>query len=141
MTKGQVMKDRKYVCRLRDVAIMIIERDLYSMTWREYSAAPRMYVSIEDETVLENLMNRKRRPYSVYKTMMRGSLLGQIFDLGKLQWSQYAGCSCPCSPGFILPMQTLNMGGRTFSHFDVWVTFEHTPAVDEKKEARELVLS
>ena len=129
----------KYTCRLRDMNILVIRRDP-TLTQREYNAAPRMYVSA-DETVLENLMNRRRRPYNVYKTMIRGSLLGQIFDLGKLSWSQYAGCSCPCSPGFVLPHQTLSIGGHTFNRFDVWVTFDKSPSVDETKAPRQLALA
>ena len=127
-----------YTCRLRDIKVTIHQRDS-RLPWREYSAAPRMYVGVKDESILDNMMNRKRRPYNVYKTMIHGSLLGQMFDLSKLQWSQYAGCSCPCSPGFILPKQVLNIGGHTFSNFDVWVTFEGAPAVDESKAPRALV--
>lgn len=130
-----------YTCRLRDITITIKQRDNHWRTpWREYSAAPRMYVSVKDESILDNVLNRKRRPYNVYKTLIRGSLLGQVLNLGKLQWSQYAGCSCPCSPGFILPRQTLNIGGHTFSYFDVWVDVESAPAVDEAKAPRALAL-
>lgn len=135
------MESNKYTCRFRDIEVTIISRSLLSMTMREYSAAPRMYVGVKHETLLENLMNRKRRPYNVYKTLLRGSVLAQVFDLGKLTWSQYAGCSCPCSPGFVLPHQALSLGGRTFTHFDVWVTFLGAPSVDEAKAPRQLALS
>lgn len=134
------MNAETYTCRLRDMTITFRERRFRDMTRKEYFAAPRMYVHVKDETILENLMNRKRRPYNVYKTMIHDSLLGQILDLGKLTWSQYAGCGCPCSPGFILPQQTMNIGGRTFSRFDVWVTIENAPAVNEAKPAREISL-
>lgn len=119
----------RYTCRLKDIEITIIERKIYAgQRYSEYVSAPRMYVDVKDETLVENLVNRRSRPYNLYKTLIHSSLLGEMFDLGKLQWSQRAGCSCPCSPGFILPKQTLNIGGNTFSHFDVWITFTNVPA-------------
>lgn len=119
----------RYTCRLKDIEITIIERKIYAgQRYSEYVSAPRMYVDIKDETLVENLMNRRSRPYNLYKTLIHSSLLGEMFDLGKLQWSQRAGCSCPCSPGFILPKQTLNVGGNTFNHFDAWITFTSVPS-------------
>ena len=89
---------KRYTCRLKDIEITIIERKLYAgQRYSEYVSAPRMYVDIKDETLVENLMNRRSRPYNLYKTLIHSSLLGEMFDLGKLQWSQRAGCSCPCS--------------------------------------------
>ena len=69
----------------------------------EYFHRARVYVDLDGESVLENLQNRRDRPYNVYKkevlpTMLR--LLG-LPVATKLSWSQKAGCSCPCSPGFI----------------------------------------
>lgn len=118
---------KEFTCRFRDIEVAVHERTPSAGDWRTYSAAPRMYVQVKDETILENLSNRRTRPYNEYKRLIWGSLLTEVFNLGKLQWSQYAGCSCPCSPGFILPRQTLNLGGQTFSHFDVWITLEGAP--------------
>jgi hypothetical protein len=90
----------------------------------EYYAAPRLYVSVQDETVLENLMNRRVRPYNAYKTLIHGSDLDQILDLSKLSWSQKAGCSCPCSPGFILNKQLIQLSDTAkWMYWDAWVTF------------------
>lgn len=52
-------------------------------------------------------------PYREFRKVMP-----QVFEqLGlesvKFNWSQYAGCSCPCSPGFIL---------KTTGHYDIFVT-------------------
>ena len=61
----------------------------------------RVYVWPANESVLENLVNRHSRPIKLY----RKAALQALADLGitdvKLSWSQRAGCSCPCSPGFI----------------------------------------
>ena len=64
---------------------------------------PRIYVDIEGESIRENLQNRRERPYNVYKKELLPALfrLLGIRDV-KVGWSQHAGCSCPCSPGFIV---------------------------------------
>lgn len=64
----------------------------------------RVYVFPQGETLLENLANRKSRPYTAY----RKEVLPAVFramglpENTRAKWSQYAGCSCPCSPGFVL---------------------------------------
>ena len=65
----------------------------------------RLYVwPAEDETVIEQLFNRRERPHAVWrKTVLQKVLKELDFPADtKVRWSQYAGCSCPCSPGFIL---------------------------------------
>lgn len=111
----------RYTCRLGDMEITFINRRLHRGDWREYEAAPRMYVDVQDETLIENINNRRMRPYNLYKTLIHASALGTLLNLGNLKWSQRAGCSCPCSPGFILPSQTVNIGGHSFRYFDVWI--------------------
>lgn len=69
---------------------------------RTYRTAPSIvFVNVEGETLLEDLMNRKCRPYTTYKHLLNAHLqeLGIPVD-AKLAWNQKAGCSCPCSPGF-----------------------------------------
>lgn len=82
---------------------------------QEYNANTRVYIWPEGETVIDNLMNRKSRPYNIYKKEIMPEVLKELgLDPEmKVRWSRYAGCSCPCSPGFILPM---NLG------YDVHVT-------------------
>ncbi len=77
----------------------------------------RLYVSIKDENMLENLLNRRNRPVAEYK-----KLLAPVFKMldTKARWSQTAGCSCGCSPGFILdrPVRVAGQGlPQTF-----WIT-------------------
>lgn len=114
------------------------QRDM-NREWREYNEAPRLYVSVADETVLDNLENRRRRPYNVYKKMIAASGISSVLNLESLRWSQHAGCSCPCSPGFIVPQQTIKVGAAEFTKFDVWVKLEGAPNVDERKPARVII--
>jgi len=72
------------------------------------STKGRIYVNPTGETVLANLANRRTRPYNEYRKLfpqIRAELAQQGYDLpetAKISWSQYAGCSCPCSPGFVV---------------------------------------
>ncbi len=64
----------------------------------------RIYVSPENETIYENLLARHGRPFKVYKDQIIPELIsrGIIPETSKVKWSQKAGCSCGCSPGFIV---------------------------------------
>ena len=64
----------------------------------------RIYVHPQGETLMENLYNRKARPHSIYRKEVLPKLFTQLgwTPSTKVKWSQYAGCSCPCSPGFIV---------------------------------------
>lgn len=75
----------------------------------------RVYFSHNDETIYDNLMNRRARPVDVYKTYLRAvsDNLGITARMAKFRWSQKAGCGCGCSPGFICDEDY----GK-----DVWVT-------------------
>ena len=109
----------------------------WNREWREYNEAPRMYVAVSDESIIENLENRRRRPFNVYKTMIAESGISGVLSLETLRWSQHAGCKmCPCSPGFVIPKQGIQIGQTKFEHFDVWVTLKGAPSVDERKAPR-----
>jgi hypothetical protein len=62
-----------------------------------------IYVWPKGESLMENLQNRRERPYTAYKKMLQPLFaeLG-ISANAKLAWNQRAGCSCPCSPGFFI---------------------------------------
>lgn len=81
-----------------------------------YTAKPRVYISV-NETILENLINRRSRPVSEYRRLMPQvmTLLGLPADT-KAVWSQKAGCSCGCSPGFIVQYD------RWDARWDAWVS-------------------
>jgi len=79
-------------------------RDRNNAPFKEWVKQTRIYVWPQGETIMDNLMNRKQRPHTIYKKEVIPSVLekmGLSADT-KVRWSQYAGCSCPCSPGFIV---------------------------------------
>ena len=74
-----------------------------------WNTKPRVYFSPSGESILEQLFNRRERPHLAYRDLMpevldkvglnekdSNGLIKQV----KFRWSQKAGCSCPCSPGF-----------------------------------------
>jgi hypothetical protein len=62
-----------------------------------------VYFSIKDETILENLVNRRNRPYTEWKKIAKRILSDNNINFEKLAWNKHAGCTmCPCSPGFIV---------------------------------------
>lgn len=61
----------------------------------------RVYLHIEDESLAENLVNRRNRPVTEWRKIVQQVLWHYNMET-KFNWSQYAGCSCPCSPGFVL---------------------------------------
>jgi hypothetical protein len=82
----------------------------------------KMYIFIKDETILQNLNNRHNRPYETYKKEIVPQVINILKEQGidiegmKISWSQYAGCKCGCSPGFILK------GGKLDCPLDIFVT-------------------
>jgi hypothetical protein len=90
-------------------------------TWRSYNAKPRLYIHVEGENIMENILFRNNRPSKIYK-----SLLPEIFEaLGlpldtKASWSRTAGCTCGCSPGFVLS------GVNVSVPCDFWATITST---------------
>jgi len=88
----------------------------------------RIYFSHQGESVITNLVERRSRPTFVYK-----NFFPQVLEYMKLKpedykfvWSQKAGCTCGCSPGFILQPKTTNV----CLNKDIFVTIdfnERTP--------------
>ena len=74
--------------------------------------SPKMYIFIENENVMDNLVNRRNRPYTEYKKQIIPEVMNiiskkhpEVFERikdVKWGWDKNCGCSgCPCSPGFI----------------------------------------
>lgn len=70
------------------------------------------------ESILENLFERTDRPSRTWRKEVLPKVFEQVgLPAGtKARWSQYAGCTCPCSPGFILDV--------TLGSNDIHVTLE-----------------
>jgi hypothetical protein len=112
-------------------------------SYRQYNAKPRIYVWAQnEETILENLENRKRRPHKIWRKGVKEAFaeVGLSFDFDGMVWSQYAGCSCPCSPGFVAKKQTLTIGEKNFYQYDIHVTLKNSVSIDETKEKRNLTV-
>lgn len=61
----------------------------------------RVHVFPKGETIFDNLANRRSRPYHDWKPVVIDALKQHGIHVDKLRWSQKAGCSCGCSPGFL----------------------------------------
>lgn len=81
-----------------------------------------VYVSIEGETFWENFADRTSRPHTAWRPYVITALKEAGVQFKNIRWSQKAGCSCPCSPGFIVQ-------GGTYPAKDYWVTLR----VDERQ--------
>ena len=90
----------------------------------------KIYVFIQKETVLEDIRNRRNRPYKEYKKYLLPKLMEKIkVDNPKIfnsikdknwKWNQYCGCNtCPCSPGFYGDSSNENV-------FDIFIDIEIT---------------
>lgn len=116
----------------------IRNRRIASGTWREYTAKPRVYIFPKGEKIIENLfVGRHNRPTDVYKREVVPAIKQAIVDrematkaeddtkvltvdMVEMRWSQKAGCSCGCSPGYIVTLR----GAFIDVRFDVFVAVE-----------------
>ena len=88
---------------------------------REYMSKPRLYISPTDWNLFEDLIEggRFNRPHLEFKKhLLEATLTKAGLDpkTVKAAWSQKAGCSCGCSPGFILT--------GTDQRFDIWAKYK-----------------
>ena len=74
-----------------------------------------VYVGIEGESFWENFADRTSRPHTAWRPYVIQALKNAGVEFKNIRWSQKAGCSCPCSPGFIVQ-------GGTYPAKDYWVT-------------------
>jgi hypothetical protein len=93
-------------------------------SYRELNKNPRIYVSIANESIFENLVLRRSRPTKVFRQAATTALKEKGITPKKMRWSQYAGCSCPCSPGFILDDFDFEKGTISSFQFDVFVSVD-----------------
>ena len=97
----------------------------------------RVYVSWSGENMAQDFVNRTSRPHGRVRPLVEMVLEEAGIDVTGMTWSQKAGCSCPCSPGFILPA-----GPRGES---IWVKITGMPSVvegnDDERLARAAALT
>lgn len=84
-----------------------------------------VHVHIKGEHLLDQLVNRRQRPYTTWKKELM-PLVARLIEentglvmQGGFAWSQKLGCSCPCSPGF---KTTMKYNGAPAEAYTVWVT-------------------
>jgi len=100
----------------------------FSRNYRNWEKKARIYFGHKGESVIENFGNRAARPQALYRKFLPAvtEALGLTVK-PKYVWSNYAGCTCPCSPGFIC---------NGIKKVDVWVTLSgNAPVVVEGGEA------
>lgn len=112
------------------VKATLVERTLPTwnngVSWKAYEKGTRVYVFPEGESIWENFLNRRNRPVDVFRDAAKRALADLGIEHYKLQWSRYAGCSCPCSPGFVLldvagHVRHLRTTGSEARYADVYV--------------------
>ena len=89
------------------------EQEYYSSRKGEpFRDSNKAYLWVSGETIAENLMNRRNRPYKFYQETVLPEILKQVdaehpeyrisTNVKDWGWRSKCGCSmCPCSPGFI----------------------------------------
>jgi hypothetical protein len=92
---------------------------------KEWNSGTRIYVSEVGESVFENLENRFGRPVKEYRAAVLEALKSIGITDHKVSWSQKAGCSCGCSPGFILRVKegvVRHVAEDGFTPVDIYVS-------------------
>lgn len=79
----------------------------------------RLFIEERNETVLENLILRYSRPSKAYRKEVLPKVFKKLGIDVSASWSQKAGCSCGCSPGFILDIHPGSCGYEV-----IWVTIK-----------------
>jgi hypothetical protein len=104
-----------------DRHMQLVIKSIKQVASRKGRNRPRIYISVDGETPLENLIERHARPVNLFrrfaKTAVERITEGTDTSYLRLNWSQHAGCRCPCSPGFIVTGSHPRLSGR-----DLYVT-------------------
>ena len=110
---------------------------------RGYRTKARVYVSSDSTfNIIEDLSNRRRRPFRQWRVGAAAAIAasGLDIDTTRMGWDQNAGCSCGCSPGFVLDnRRPVTVNDEMVYYYDVHVTLKGAQTVDESKPGRELV--
>lgn len=77
-----------------------------------YRDSNKAYIWVSKESVIDNLINRRSRPYKFYQDHVLPVILKEVAEkhpeyqistnANNWGWRSKCGCSmCPCSPGFV----------------------------------------
>lgn len=93
-------KEGEFVAKI----VKITEKSVYEPHRGRAGSNGVIYIWQKDETIVENLLYRRLRPYTVWKKMVLPKIIEAYPELARFNigWCQRAGCFCPCSPGFIV---------------------------------------
>ena len=108
---------------------MVYPEGRYARPYRqrdETNVKTRLYLWPENESVIENfLVGRHTRPVGILRLAIPAIFAELKIGPYKARWSQKAGCSCGCSPAFIIDAR---LG------YDIFATvkFEQPPLTPEQ---------
>lgn len=95
---------------------------------RDFRKTPRIYIWVKNYNPIHDIGTGERynKPYRDIRPMLPEILtkLGINPDGLKFRWSRYAGCTCPCSPGFIVSGYVPK---SSEDYFDIHIEYEHVP--------------
>lgn len=84
--------------------------------YRQMRRKSRISVWTDDNmNVMEHLVNRRRRPHTEWKKFIVPVLEEMGIDTKGMTWNQYAFCTCPCSPGFVLNSTIKQVAGTKYN--------------------------
>lgn len=79
----------------------------------------RVYIDFQGESIMDNLNNRRQRPYTTLKPLVVAALENEGYEVESIRWSSKAGCKgCPCSPGFLVEFKKDKWEPKS----DFWLT-------------------
>jgi len=111
-----------------------IKKD-YNRKGEPYKDRNKIYIWSSGEFIMDNLNNRRSRPYEYYKQAIIPKVMAEIalsnpeaYEYIKnttWSWRQKCGCGmCPCSPGFV---------SRSCGYLDIHVTVLFDELVTEEE--------
>ena len=102
------MKNSNFEYRNEEVFTLSIDGEIYDtkvvvdfFDKEGKNKTSKVYVHPTNETIAENLIMRRSRNVELYKKIATACLPKFSIYFESMRWSQKAGCSCGCSPGFV----------------------------------------
>ncbi len=78
-----------------------VKKSIQDLRRRNNNSKTRVFIW-PDESIRENLENRRNRPHRDWKPFVENALNMFGINFERVGWSQKAGCQCGCSPGFVV---------------------------------------